>query len=257
MTATPDDDGPDRPGLDAPAPLTETPPVERAARRAIARAKRRGEETVTPDDLLAGALAEAGRFGVAWIGERAIDVRALTDGGRAVDGAPAADGEAPEDAEPATVYAEEVVELFERAAALAREDGAASMGLVHLLAAVPEVECGLLAELCDRYGFTDAEWRGELARGRLGAPPRLAGRPGDGTPAPGDGSPAARDIFTVDEAADYLNVHSQTVRNYIRSGKLLAYRLAGERHIRVLRQDLLALLERVRTNEANDDEENS
>lgn len=37
----------------------------------------------------------------------------------------------------------------------------------------------------------------------------------------------------------------RTACTYIRSGKLPAYRLAGERSVRVLRKDLLALLERV------------
>ena len=40
-------------------------------------------------------------------------------------------------------------------------------------------------------------------------------------------------------------MHPQTVRNYIRAGKLPAYRLAGERFIRVLRRDLMGLLEPV------------
>jgi len=50
-------------------------------------------------------------------------------------------------------------------------------------------------------------------------------------------------LLSPDEAADLLGVHTQTVRGYIRDGKLKAHRVAGERAIRIRRKDLLALLE--------------
>lgn len=225
-------------------PMTESGQVERAARRAIARAKARGASEVVPDDLLVGALSEVSRFGVAWIGRWAVDVGTL-----AANGA----GEAPDAPVPAPAYASSTVELFERAAALAREDGAGSMGLVHLLAAFADVECGLMEALRREHGFSDVEWRGELARGVVGSPPRLAGARGDGADGGSGRSPGGPDILSVDAAAEYLGVHAQTVRNYIRSGKLPAYRLAGERFIRVLRKDLLALLELVRTDGSDEE----
>ena len=55
----------------------------------------------------------------------------------------------------------------------------------------------------------------------------------------GDG----RYVFSPEQGADFLGVHTQTIRSYIRSGKLPAYRLAGERIIRITRADLLALLQ--------------
>ena len=241
--------------------MTETGQVERAARRAIAMAKDRGEEEVTPDDLLMGALAEVSRFGIAWIGEWPVDVRALGNGGGGVrtakEGGSAGGLRIPDTSSPAPAYAETTVGLFERAAALARQDGSASTGLVHLLAAFADTECGLMAELRDRYGFTGADWRAALARGWVGVPPRMAGSPPVEDDAPGRRAPAPLELLSVDESAEHLGVHAQTVRNYIRSGKLPAYRLAGERHIRLLRKDLLALLERVRTDESRKSEENS
>lgn len=240
--------------------MTESGQVERAARRAIARAKARGDTEVTPDDLLVGALSEVSRFGVAWIGDRAVDVRALARNGASADrgsSAPSAsgsDGGAEEGpTAPAPAYSPATVELFERAAALARGDGAGSMGLVHLLAAFTDVECGLMETLLREHGFSEVEWRAQLARGVVGAPPRLVGPDGSGT-AGGSGRPGGPEILGVDDAAEYLGVHAQTVRNYIRSGKLPAYRLAGERYIRVLRKDLLALLERVRTDSEDEEE---
>lgn len=225
--------------------MTESGQVERAARRAIARAKERGDVEVTPDDLLVGALSEVSRFGVAWIGRWAVDVRAL-DG----DGRGRSDGGAT-----APAYAPATVELFERAAALARGDGAGTMGLVHLLAAFTSVECGLMETLRREHGFSEVEWRAELARGVVGSPPRVAGTHGNGAGGGSGRGSGGPDILSVDTAAEYLGVHAQTVRNYIRSGKLPAYRLAGERYIRVLRKDLLALLERVQTDGPEQDED--
>lgn len=236
--------------------MTESVQVERAARAAIARAKARGDENVTPDDLLEGALAQVSRFGIAWIGPWPIDMRdrddgAAGDGGDAVEADPADD----DGLDPAATYTRPTVRVFERATALAREDGSASTGLIHLLAALADEDCDLMAEIRERHGFSSREWRATLARGAVGVPSRFRSDPAD-IGAGGDGGRAPDpEILSVDEAADYLDVHSQTVRNYIRGGKLPAYRLAGERYIRVLRKDLLALLERVPTDVSDEDEE--
>jgi excisionase family DNA binding protein len=52
-----------------------------------------------------------------------------------------------------------------------------------------------------------------------------------------------KQFFSPDEAAEFLDIHTQTIRGYIRTGKLPALRLAGERALRIQREDLLALLE--------------
>lgn len=227
---------------------SETRAVERAARRAIARTKARADEEVTPDDLLAGALMEMSRFGVAWVGEWAIDTRALENGAPEDDRAPDAGAEGGAGTDPATTYSRDAVELFERAAALAREEGATGIGLIHLLAAIAEADCGLMADLRRRYGFSDVQWRAALAREQVVLPPRVSGAFGTGDRGTNAGRSATREtLLSVDQAAEVLGVHAQTVRNYIRSGKLVAYRLAGERYIRVLRKDLLSLLEQVPT----------
>ena len=53
----------------------------------------------------------------------------------------------------------------------------------------------------------------------------------------------ARDYLTPEDAAEELGVHVQTMRAYIRSGRMPAFRLAGERAIRILRTDLEKVLE--------------
>jgi len=52
-------------------------------------------------------------------------------------------------------------------------------------------------------------------------------------------------LYSPEEAAEYLNVHVQTVRAWIRSGRLRARRLAGQRALRITASDLLSVLDPV------------
>ncbi len=249
-------------------------PIVLVARAAIGRAKRRRDDEVTPDDLLVGALEQVGRFGIAVVGPWTFDLddlegsdappdAALDDGRPRPDrGHDVTEGAgASETTAAAPRYDDASVSVFEAAARVAREDGAATLGLVHLLVALGEREDGLMARLRDRHGFTATEWRAALARGLRGSPGAdieggagVEGRPGPGGgPAEGGRGAGTPELLSVDEAASFLGVHAQTVRNYIRGGKLPAYRLAGERFIRVLRRDLLALLEPVGAEDAQEE----
>ena len=49
-------------------------------------------------------------------------------------------------------------------------------------------------------------------------------------------------LFSVQEAAELLGLSVSTIRRYIRDGRLPAYRVAGERLLRIRRDDLGALL---------------
>src|SRR5690606_14065074 len=57
-------------------------------------------------------------------------------------------------------------------------------------------------------------------------------------------------LFSPEEAADYLGIHVQTVRAWIRSGRLKASRLAGQRALRIKASDLAGVLEPVSGDEA-------
>ncbi|WP_309707074.1 helix-turn-helix domain-containing protein [Armatimonas sp.] len=59
----------------------------------------------------------------------------------------------------------------------------------------------------------------------------------------------AHDLLTVDQAAGYLQLSTSSIRSYIRSGKLKAFRVAGLRKVLIQRADLLALLEPARATE--------
>lgn len=196
----------------------------RATRLAIARAKRRGAEEVTPDDLFSGLLQSIAHFGIVLVGDLILDLEALDE--ELLSEVDAAG--------PKVAYTKAAASLFDRAAAVARRERAPQIEPIHMLAAFAREEDGLMGRLKSTYGVTAGEWRAALAKRS-----RYEVRDGAAVHRP----IGAQELLSPDEAADFLGVHTQTVRGYIRSGKLPAHRLAGERVIRILRQDLLDLLE--------------
>jgi excisionase family DNA binding protein len=64
----------------------------------------------------------------------------------------------------------------------------------------------------------------------------------DGNRQRNDGA-AVRDLLTVEQAAQYLQLSPSSIRSYIRQGKLKAFRVAGLRKVLIARAELLALLE--------------
>lgn len=62
---------------------------------------------------------------------------------------------------------------------------------------------------------------------------------------------AAERLYSPEEAAEYLGVHVQTVRAWIRSGRLKASRLAGQRALRIRASDLGSILEPVDASEVD------
>ncbi len=86
-----------------------------------------------------------------------------------------------------------------------------------------------------------------------GIPARVFAELGVSTPAveewvrrtaEGDDAPLEQ-LYSPEDAAEYLGVHVQTVRGWIRSGRLRASRLAGQRALRIRASDLLEVLEPV------------
>jgi len=57
-------------------------------------------------------------------------------------------------------------------------------------------------------------------------------------------------LYSPEEAAEYLGIHVQTVRAWIRSGRLKASRLAGQRALRIKASDLMTVLEPVDAGDA-------
>lgn len=197
--------------------------VEAAAAYAIAAAKRRGREEVGADELLLGGLQAISQFGVTRLGDWTIDLEAL-----------GADWMTGPERNAKLAYSDGAVEIFDRAARIARVDGSGRIGLPYLLAAFAAEERGLMGELKRAHGITSASWRAAVAA-LNGEPqyPRLEAAP----------IANARDYLTPEEAAEALGIHVQTMRAYVRSGRVPAYRVAGERAIRIRRTDLEKVLE--------------
>jgi excisionase family DNA binding protein len=195
-----------------------------ALRTAISFAKVRQSPTVEPDDILLGALTVLSRFAIAHLGPLNLDLEPF---GVSSKRAPTS---TPTPAKPS--YSDQTVALLDAASAIALADGSPKVGLSHLLACFADVETGLMGQLRQRYGLDSAAWRTALSR---------LLEPEDQPAAPVQ--PAGRPYYTPEEAAAYLGVHIQTIRGYIKSAKLPALRIAGERAIRLRREDLDALLE--------------
>jgi excisionase family DNA binding protein len=75
--------------------------------------------------------------------------------------------------------------------------------------------------------------------GELGVTPEQVERALREPPSAG----AADTLLTPEEVADYLKVHVETVRGWIRSGRLPASRVAGLRALRIRQSDATALLQ--------------
>ena len=209
----------------------------KATSLAVAYARERSDAEVLPEDLLLGALHATAKLGIVTFGPLTLDLTAIASAPRK---GPAGGG-----GSPGPRYSTETTEIFDRAAALARADDESKMRLVHLLAAVGTDNSELMREQMSKYDFDDAAWRAALAEWDR----ELSSNGGSAD------HPQAASVMSVDAAAAALGVHAQTIRSYIRSGKLPAYRIAGERAIRILGTDLYGLLEPLEPNDpaADDD----
>ena len=211
--------------------------VSIATRFAIKRAKRRKSPKVTRDDFLMGLFEAIARFGIVKIGPLTIDLEALGE----------VSGEASPDQADKTqqkvAYSSGAVAVFERAARIARKDNSQNIELVHLLVAFADEQDGLMVQLKEKYAISSVEWRSALSQWQpISFEKRQAGSE-IGTARKPSMEFDQKQFFSPDEAAEFLGVHTQTIRGYIRMGKLPALRLAGERALRIQRDDLLALLE--------------
>ncbi len=108
-----------------------------------------------------------------------------------------------------------------------RRSGRSRIDELHYLLAFMRINEGLPGRVFGELGVTP----GEVERyGRTGAI--------------GGGDELER-LYSPEEAAKYLGVHVQTVRAWIRSGRLPARRLTGQRALRIRASDLATILEPV------------
>jgi excisionase family DNA binding protein len=187
---------------------------------AIERARSRGAEWVEPDDLLTGMLLSVSRFGVLDLGSVSIDLQAL---GLAFDMEQAVLTVSP-------AYSPDAAAVFTHAARIARGDGGGPILPIHLLVALADPAIPIFGRLCERFDLDAPAWRRLLAAIDPPGPSGLQHMASDDA------------WLSTDEAARMLGLHIQTLRGYIRDGKLAAFRIAGQRSLRIRRQDLSDLL---------------
>jgi len=130
-------------------------------------------------------------------------------------------------------YTDDYVRFSRRLIDGVRRSGRRRIDELHFLLAFMRTPEGLPARVFGELGVTPEQVE-EFARNRPGAEPARLEK-----------------LYSPEEAADYLGVHVQTVRAWIRSGRLPASRLAGQRALRIRASALSSVLEPV---DAREDE---
>ncbi|MEO8541253.1 MAG: helix-turn-helix domain-containing protein [bacterium] len=135
----------------------------------------------------------------------------------------------------------EAIELGELQWAIAAERGSLHIDELSCLFGYLRWGKGLPARVFGELGVTEDELEGYVTELSAG------GRREPSHP------PVVQKLYSTEDAAGYLGVHIQTVRAWIRSGKLPASRLAGQKSIRIRERDLEAVLEPIDPREFDGD----
>lgn len=187
---------------------------------------------VTPDHLALGVLRAADLSGATVLHELGIGEAEFKRAGQ---------GPAPGSAR--TRWGPQLQPIIQAAAEEAWQLGGRLTRSAHVLLGLVTSGQGVLPGLLAARGVTLDALRLRVRDAVAASPvPSTASDPENARSSPGI---SARELFTVDQAAEFLGVHHQTLRGYIKNGKLQAYRLAGEKVLRIKRDDLMALLEPV------------
>lgn len=186
-------------------------------REASEEAGRLGSPFVTVDIFFAAFLRHFARFGYFTFGPITLDVRLISD---IVDSTAQREGVADH------VYGDDFVRFSATLSDEVRRSGHTHLDELHMLLAFMRCNEGLPARVFSELGVTPAQVEA-FARNVPRAPA------------------APERLYSPEEAAEYLGVHVQTVRAWIRAGKLRASRLTGQRALRIAASDLQSVLEPV------------
>jgi excisionase family DNA binding protein len=186
----------------------------------IAEAHRLNAKAITLDLFFYVFLRRLSRFGFFSFGPINIDVRLIEDIVEATI------PRAPGPLETATPMAPDIVPFSNLLMAELNRSGRGRLDELHFLLAFMRCNEGLPGRVFGELGVTPEQV--EQFASNLSAP------------AP---APMLEELYSPEEAAAYLNVHVQTVRAWIRSGRLRARRLAGQRALRITASDLQSVLE--------------
>jgi excisionase family DNA binding protein len=167
-------------------------------------------------------LRRLSRFGYFTFGPIHIDVAVIEDIVRRTT-PQAAPGTTPSHG-----WAEEFdfVDYSRRLMAEVQRSGRRRIDELHYLLTFMRIDRGLPKRVFGELGVSPEEVEEFAKRGAFGSQP-------------------LEKLYSPEEAAEYLNIHVQTVRAWIRSGRLRARRLAGQRALRITASDLQSVLEPV------------
>ena len=190
-----------------------------------ARANRYGTEA-SVDIAFLVYLRKMARFGFFAFGPLTIDVRLVEDIVERTISPCLLHGEGEHG------YSDDYVRFSRKLVDEVRRSGRTSIDELHMLLAFMQLDEGLPARVFGELGVTPEQVAAYAAK--------------RGT----EGATDLPKLYSPEEAADYLGVHVQTVRSWIRSGRLHASRLAGQRSLRIRATDLVSVLEPVEPCEA-------
>ena len=176
------------------------------------------ESNVTADLLFLAYLRHTARFGYFSYGPITIDVRVIEDiVGRTGAAAPLV-------GEP--VFADDYVRFTRVLMDEVGRGGERRLDELHFLLAFMRFGEGLPGRVFGELGVTPEQVE-QYAKGRQ------------------RGEAELETLYSPEEVAEYLGVHVQTVRGWIRTGRLPARRLTGQRALRIRASDIQSVLEPV------------
>jgi excisionase family DNA binding protein len=164
-------------------------------------------------------LRKMARFGYFTLGPVTIDVRLIEDIVEATLQPCTAHGMGQH------TYGDDYVPFSQALMEEVRRSGRRRIDELHFLLAFMRVGQGLPARVFGELGITPEQLEDYARRG--------FSRDAEGL----------EKLYSPEDVAAYLGVHVQTVRAWIRSGRLPARRLAGQRALRVRASDLASVLE--------------
>lgn len=173
---------------------------------------------VTLDIYFLVFLRRLSRFGFFSFGPINIDVRLIEDIVEATS--PRIEGPV---GDPPPM-SEDMIAFSHRLMEELRRSGRRRLDEMHFLVAFMKTEEGLPGRVFGELGVTLDEVEAYARAQEAGTPP-------------------LERLYSPEDAAEYLNVHVQTVRSWIRSGRLRAHRLAGQRALRIKASELQSVLE--------------
>jgi excisionase family DNA binding protein len=170
------------------------------------------------DVLFACYLREMSRFGYFQFGPISIDVNLIDEIVERTT------PRRPEGSTAPIAIGDDVVGFSQLVMEEVRRSGRRRIDEMHYLLAFMKLQQGLPARVFGELGITAAQVEEFISSG-----PRQSG--------------SMERLYSPEEVGQYLNVHVQTVRTWIRSGRLRARRLAGQRSLRITESDLQTVLE--------------